>query len=103
MNNLRTVLASQPKKQKQTGLVIMITGLASFFISMSYFGMFGQRIEYSGKSLSEMAVVFGFLIFGLYGFGYAVGGKRLGFSFAKWWVAFLVMLGILGYLGRQFR
>lgn len=82
-SDLKEALSSQPRKQKQFGLFIMITGLIGFTASMIYFRLFGKQIEYSGIVLPKLIVAFSFLIVGLYGFGYAVGGKETGSSFAK--------------------
>lgn len=98
MTNPRQVLSSQQKKQKQFGLFIMITGIAGFMASMSYFRLFGKAIEYTTVSAAKQIVPFSFLIFGMYGFGYAFGGKKMGFSFAKWWALLAIAAGVLGYL-----
>jgi hypothetical protein len=42
---------SPPKRQKQIGLPTMIVGLGGFIGTMSYLGLFGKRIEYTGNSL----------------------------------------------------
>jgi hypothetical protein len=103
MSNLKNVLSSQPRNQKQFDLAIIIIGVAGFITSMSYFRLFGKQIEYSGIFLSKLIIVFSFLIFGLYGFGYAVGGKKTGFSFAKWCFILLIGAGTLGYLTRRLK
>ena len=98
MTNPRQVLSSQSKKQKQIGLFIMVTGIAGFMAGMSYFRLFGKPIEYNSVALAKQIIEFSFLIFGMYGFGYAFGGKRIGFSLAKWWALLLIGAGVLGYL-----
>jgi hypothetical protein len=103
MNNLRKILGSQPKRQRQFGLLIMIAGIAGFIISMSYFALFGKQIEYNAIFISKAIIAFSFLVFGVYGVGYAVGGKQLGSSFAKRWAIFLIGAGVLGYLMRRFK
>ena len=103
MNNLTKALPSQPKKQKRFGLVIMMVGMAGFAATMSYFRLFGKQIEYDGILLSKLTVAFSFLIFGLYGFGYAVSGKKTGWSFARWWTILLIGAAALGYLLRRVR
>ena len=103
MNGLKTALGAQPKRQKQVGLLISTAGLAGFFTSMSCFGLFGRQIQYSGKPLLALIVAFSFLVVGLYGAGYAAGGRRTGLSFAKWWAIFLVLLFSIGYLRRVVR
>lgn len=98
MTNPRQILSSQPKRQKQIGLFVMITGMVGFMASMSYFRLFGKEIEHTAVALSKQTIAFSFLILGIYGFGYAFGGKKIGFSFAKWWALFLIGAGVLGYL-----
>ncbi len=80
----------------------MIAGITGFMACMSYFGLFGKKIEYSGNVLLKEIIASSFLIFGLYGVGYAVGGKQIGFSFAKWWTICVIGAGVLGYLIRRF-
>lgn len=98
MSNLKQVLSSQPKKQKQIGLFVMITGIAGFMASMSYFRLFEKVVEHTAIALSKQMIAFSFLIFAMYGFGYAFGGKKIGFSFAKWWALLLIGAGVVGYL-----
>lgn len=76
----------------------MISGIAGFMAGMSCFRLFGKPIEYTTVALAKQIVPFSFLIFGMYGFGYAFGGKRIGFSLAKWWALLLTGAGVLGYL-----
>ncbi|MCH9808452.1 MAG: hypothetical protein K0U74_12025 [Alphaproteobacteria bacterium] len=62
------------KKQENIGVALIALGIAGFFVTMFYFGLFGTRPELP-QQLPQLILSFSFVFIGGAGAGYAVAGR----------------------------
>jgi hypothetical protein len=94
MNDARDTLSSQPQRQKLRGLGFMLIAMSGFFASMAYFRLFGHAIQYQPSELVPAS----FLLLGMYGLGYAFGGRRLGFRYLRLWAILGITAAVVGFI-----
>jgi hypothetical protein len=86
------------KKQQYIGLGLIVLGITTFFIVMSYFGLFDTKFEISVEYLSKQVAPFISILITCYGLGLLLSTYKGATKFTGFMFCFFVAVYLVGFL-----